>query len=319
MARKYDNGDLSATRRDEYLAKVHERIKGAIAVEAVPPSLDSLMANFLDAVSKFRHQTELKRVSASGYVASEDGTPIKNLLRGIGPSILAGLRSEFWYSLFDREGNQNNAANALGAHIDTAIRNAGGDTSQISEMLAGWDKLDKIDAAIDDLREHVAYIPFAVGMNNITPPSAAKLANAGNASRAIEKARHAHEKTAALVADSQDLAKTFPSLSINHVSLFTMLGSPLTSDGSTAVKAAREMLPLIDDFKQSLDKWDVMSAFETIWQNRAATCQVLGLHEEARICSEVAAQYDVVYFEALDQSWEAKPKMEAERSPAPAP
>lgn len=161
-----------------------------------------------------------------------------------------------------------------------------------------------IDATIDKLREDVGYIPFAVGASNWTIGNgAAKLANASNASRAIEKAKDAYDKAAELVSGSQEMADVFPSLTIDRVGLFTMLASPFNTDAGDVVETAREMIPLIDNFKETLDKWDVMSAFEDVWQNRAALCQTVGLGREAKACMEVASQYDTAYFEALDNTW----------------
>lgn len=318
MARLYDNGTLSAARRDEFLAMVKSRIETKLATEE--PTLEGLMAKFMDTVSKHRLQTELMRIDSRGFVPAEDGTPIRDWFKGWGPSIVAGLRRAVWHLHFDREGGQDKAAANLGEYVDAAIRRSGGDTTVIDGMIEAHRKLDEIDAAIDKLREDVSYIPFAVGASNLTMGvGAGKLANADNASRAISSAQRAHEKAAELVRENADLSSVFPSLHIDKVGMFRMLASPFNPDAGDAVKEAKAMLPLIDEFKNSLDEWDVMAAFETIWQNRAAACQALGMDSEAKICAEVAKEYDSAYFEALHRSWDHKPTVKPDAGMSPAP
>jgi hypothetical protein len=305
MTRIYDGGQVSAERKEAYLAKIKGRIENSLAASQVmAPSLEVLMADFLDAVSKLRKQTELKRIEATGLAPAEDGRPIDNWLKGWGPSIVAGLRSFFWDGNFDREGQKNQAASTLGIHIDKAIRAAGGSTKTIEEKLIAHQTLQQIDGAILELREAVSYIPFAVGASNHTlGAGAGKLYNANNASSAIKKVHHLHGKVLDLIAENPNIDNHFPSLDIRKVGLVSMLGSPITSDAGDAVAQANEMLPKIDEFRKSLDSWDVMAAYEDIWKNRSSACQILGLDAEANVCAEVATQYDSAYFEALDAAW----------------
>lgn len=322
MTRAYDGGQVSAERREAYLAKIRGRIEDSLAVnEDAAPSLEGLMADFLDAVSKFRKQTELKRIDVTGFVPADDGRPVNDWFKGWGPSIVAGVRRFFWDGNFDREGSQDQAAAKLGNHVDAAIRSAGGDTSIIDGKLKAHEALQSIDEAALALREAVSYVPFAVGASNLTiGAGAGKLYNANNASRAIEKAHDLHGKVSDLIAAHPDLQEHFPTLDMRKVGMFSMLGSPITEDAGEAVSKAKEMLPKIDEFRQSLDSWDVMAAYEDIWKNRAAACQALGLQAEAKVCVEVATQYDSAYFEALDTAWTeslkpAAPKNDGPRTP----
>ncbi|MCZ7861873.1 hypothetical protein O9X98_10840 [Agrobacterium salinitolerans] len=312
MTRAYDGGQVSAERREAYLSKIRARLEGSATANPVAPSLEGLMADFLDAVSKFRKQTELKRIDTSGFAPNEDGRPIHDWFKGWGPSIVAGLRSFFWDGNFDREGRQNETAAELGKYIDGAIRSAGGNTTVIDGKLEAHEALQRIDEAVVALREAVSYVPFAVGASNLTlGAGAGKLANASNASGAIKKAHVLHGKVSELIAKHPDLQEHFPTLDMQKVGTFSMLGSPITPGAGDAVTKAKDMLPKIDEFRKSLDSWDVMAAYEDIWKNRAAACQALGLEAEAKVCAEVATQYDSAYFEALAVSW-AQPQKKAD-------
>lgn len=96
VARKYDDGTVSATRRDDYLAKIRSRIEGALSNEQQPPSLESLMAGFMDKVSKHRQQTELHRIAVSEKIPDEDGKPIGGGFKGYVTAILAAIRYDAW-------------------------------------------------------------------------------------------------------------------------------------------------------------------------------------------------------------------------------
>ena len=305
MTRAYDDGSISAARKETYLSRIRARLEAAIdpaPVEA--PSLDSLTAVFYDKVSKNRAKEEAIRVERSDHLPSDDGTPVKpSYLKGWVPLFKNSMKWAY-EDMFDREGAQSKAANELGSHVDLAIRKRGGSTEIIAAKLADHDRMRDIDRSVIVLRDAIAYIPFAVGANNATAMgTAAKLANSSNASGAINKARNAYETCATLLADSPELLRRFPRLEVKSVGLFPLMAAPFDGGSANAASDAKEMLPLVDQFREELNSFDVMEAFQGVWQDRAAICHALGLATEARVCADVASEYDSSYFEKLDALW----------------
>lgn len=329
MARPYDNGTRSAAKQEAFLAMVRERLV-ALNPSADPeknpePGLPELMADFYGAVSKNRKKEEIDRVLETERIPAEDGSPRKvPHLSFLKVAIPMSFRT-IWEDMFDRENRQAEKADAVAAYIDRRIQESGGSVAGIRKAAADHERLRSLDRSIRELEEALAYIPFAVGINNLTPMgTAGRLANSGNAKSAIQKAVHWQEKVTASLEDFPDFDDSFPEMKIAHVGLVQLMASPFASGPGEAREASREMLEGLREFRQKFDSWDVMSAYHGTWEKRAAACQALGLNEEADACNKVAAEYDVTYFEALDKAWKAEktwglPRKSEEQAATPSP
>ncbi len=285
MTRIYDDGSLSAKKSAQLLELFKERIAAKASANGV--KLVESAGEFFLTISEHRKAVERHRIHSSARLPDGSGHPadwkplsylkytFSNLFKG---SAKTSKTLE----------SQARAAAALGEIVDRNIAVSGGDLSGVEAakekyMIAKTvdDSISALDVSLRTFLSHVRVSP------KFCPEEK------------MEAALQQFDDTQQVIARYPDIGKKFPALERSEI----VAPWGYMAERRGLEKNLERNIDLISEYQRDFNEFDVMSEHQKVWQERSRASERLGLHEEARICSEVAQQYDAAYFNELNSAW----------------
>jgi hypothetical protein len=289
MPNKYDDTFLSA-QKGLHLNKL---LKSRIAANASAPKstkLSEIASDFFQTTADHRRAVEHRRIHSSAHLPDSSGLPgkwrplpylkyaVSNLFKAIPEP-------------FETQEKQATAASALGEIIDRNILAAGGNLNRVdvtkATYLAAKTVNDSISALDASLRVFLSHVRVS---RKFCP---------------MEKMEAAHQQlahTRETFARFPEYTKTFPTLEPDEI---TAPWGYMFHRNSLERNLER-YIDQIGEFQKDFNEFDVMAEHQKLWKSRGLAAQNSGLQEEAKLCAEVAEQFDADYFGTLDRAWAEK-------------
>jgi hypothetical protein len=289
MARQYDDGSLSAQKSTQLLEIFKNRIATNVSTPG-PNRLGEIASDFFQRISDHRKAVERRRIHSSARLPDTTGLPSDWKPLSYLKYTFSNLFKESLETSETLE-RQARAADALGEIVDRNIASTGGDLSEVEKAKAGYliaktvdDSVSALDARLRTFLSHVRV--------------SLKICPEGKMEAALKQLDDVHQ----VLAQYPEIATTFPPLERSEIT--APWGYMFERPGLE--RNLERHVDLIAEFQGGFNEFNVMSEHQKLWQQRSLASQASGLHEEARICSEVAQQYDAAYFRTLESAWTEK-------------
>jgi len=299
-----DNVNSNNTQKNALMERVRARTLDHVSQKNQGKTLSEIMSAFNEAAEKHRRQVEENRIMNSDMLPDANGFPMKTRsFAGYAKGIFYGAKY-LWTSNFNREQKQFQVSQQVGAFIDGKILSVGGNIDELNQLIETHGFMRDLDSSLSRLKEVLSEATVAATFNNVTPiGTGAKLAQSANVVLIFEKAKEIVQQITTLVDSRPELRDAFPSLEVDGVGHLSALATPFSSEQSEAVEQAKSVIESINEFRKTMNEWDVIEAYQSVWQKRSEICSRLGLYEESEAASKVAEEYDRSHLERLEQAW----------------
>lgn len=289
MANKHDDTSLSAQKG----VQLNELLRSRIAANASAPKqtkLSEIASDFFQTTADHRRAVEHRRIHSSAHLPDSSGLPGKWKPF----PYLKYTVSNFFKAIpepFEAQEKQARAAASLGEIIDRNILAVGGDLDRVDATKASYlaaktinDNVSALDASLRVFLSHVRV------SRKFCP---------------MEKMKDAHQQladTREVVARFPERTKTFPTFEPDEIT------APwgYVFHRNSLERNLERYIDQIGEFQKDFNEFDVMAEHQKLWEARGLAAQNLGLQEEAKLCAEVAEQFDADYFRTLDRAWAEK-------------
>lgn len=273
--------------------QLQNHLKDRIAARASGPDLGilhELATDFFQKTAEHREAVNHHRIHSSALLPDSSGLPSnRRPLAYLKYSFVNAFK--FKPQTGETRPSQAEAAATLGDFIDARIEAAGGDLGSIQATKKAYLDAKKIDDSVTlldhSLRVFISHVRVSM-----------KLCPTGKRDIAVAQLA----ETQQVIAANPDIAPNFPQL--NRDDIWAPFGYVLVR--AWLERNLEKSIDLLEKFQRGFNEFDVMEEHQKLWQQRRALAEDLGMPDLAKVCADVAHEYDAPRHRALDDAWNAK-------------